>query len=550
MDCEYFLTKTRPIILLKTLRKIVVKIITKRLSKTIADHNILKGDLSKAYDRVDIKMLKLAMRRIKIPEILINLMTIYYDPLLTEINSLKLGYEIKYYFKHNTQLDHEEKLIGYSIKDINTIQAQRQLSRKYNQVTVKGVMKDIFDLNCKQLQDELLYIKSYLSLKDLQIKNCLLAHVLALLYDNMLTIRSSRVKTNQIQGSSIPLTNIFTHKELFQKGHIINKVDNNNDKVLIKHWIQDIIDDTISSSINLPIIKKCKGCDVKIELSRINNVIYEVLVQAECKYYGESSAKVNNVKKINSLLRYVYLKNYCIELLEISKQLKHVKDLEIYTNGSMRNLTIHEMKIGCNFIISLPFDKKFNCNISNNPSSNKAELMVVILSLIVCPKALNIMIYTDSQWVVNIFHNFYMSTMLEIEKSKVNYKILWLLLFKMIKIYELKVNLVKVKAYDNNEYNISVDKLAKLDTDKKALMLEDTLLLYNGSTYWRDILIERNPILMIKGIKDAQFINDFFILNKNIIYQQQELLIIKICCDELPTYANLKKHKPDLYDDS
>ncbi|CAB4493212.1 unnamed protein product [Rhizophagus irregularis] len=70
--------------------------------------------------------------------------------------------------------------MGYGIKDINTIQAQRQLSRVYNQVIAKGVMKEIFELNCKQLQSELLHNKSPLetwniSLKDLQVKHCLLA---------------------------------------------------------------------------------------------------------------------------------------------------------------------------------------------------------------------------------------------------------------------------------------------------------------------------------------------------------------------------------------
>ncbi|CAB4395108.1 unnamed protein product [Rhizophagus irregularis] len=90
--------------------------------------------------------------------------------------------------------------------------------------------------------------------------------------------------------------------------------------------------------------------------------------------------------------------------------------------------------------------------------------------------------------------------------------------------------------------------------------------------------IERNPILMIKGIKDAQFIEEFLMLYRNKVYRQSDLLRlidwkislklnninqyntlfedhylqsfrIKICCNELPTCANLKKRKPDLYDE-
>ena len=90
----------------------------------------------------------------------------------------------------------------------------------------------------------------------------------------------------------------------------------------------------------------------------------------------------------------------------------------------MRNLATQNMKMGCGFIISSPLEKEFNCSISDNPSSNKAELMAVILSLIVCPKAAHITIYTDSQWKVNTFQELGSLMIVEIEKSKVNYKIL------------------------------------------------------------------------------------------------------------------------------
>ncbi|RGB27524.1 hypothetical protein C1646_769005 [Rhizophagus diaphanus] len=184
---KYLLIKTQPIILLKMLRKVVVKIITKRLSKIIADHNILKGG-----------------------------------------NHVGL-------FGDSTEAP---------LRIINTLQS------------------------------------------------------LALLFDNMLTIRANGIKVNQIQGGSLPLIDLFTYKKLFKVvllrhsliennvdskefksknwiatfndqvntliiGHIIDKSDNG--KFVIEHWIQEIENDTISPSLQLPIIKKCRGCEIKTD---------------------------------------------------------------------------------------------------------------------------------------------------------------------------------------------------------------------------------------------------------------------------------------------
>jgi len=99
MDWQCDITKTQLIILLDTMRKAVIKILTNRLSRIMAKHAILKGnnfagipggsmelpikimnmiledakennkpvwillqDLSKAYDRVDLSILRKAMK--------------------------------------------------------------------------------------------------------------------------------------------------------------------------------------------------------------------------------------------------------------------------------------------------------------------------------------------------------------------------------------------------------------------------------------------------------------------------------------------------------
>ena len=109
MEWQCDITKTRPLTLLDTLRKVVMKIITNRFSKIMAKHCVLHGnnfaglpggsteipiklmnmiiedvkehnkpiwillqDLSKAYDRVNLVILQKAMERVKIPTTCIN----------------------------------------------------------------------------------------------------------------------------------------------------------------------------------------------------------------------------------------------------------------------------------------------------------------------------------------------------------------------------------------------------------------------------------------------------------------------------------------------
>src|SRR5215213_437953 len=179
------LTNTRPITLLETTRKAMIRLLNNRLAKIFVNHQILKGnqfaglpgtstfepirilnalmddakeqkqeiwvlfqDLSKAYDRVNIFMLRKAMQRLKLPlafiDLIENIFTerqnsvftevgltdpyemlvgidqgevispllwcIYYDPLLCEIEHQELGYNLTHHYRQNIYSTQEEYL--------------------------------------------------------------------------------------------------------------------------------------------------------------------------------------------------------------------------------------------------------------------------------------------------------------------------------------------------------------------------------------------------------------------------------------------------------
>ncbi|PKK56978.1 hypothetical protein RhiirC2_798909, partial [Rhizophagus irregularis] len=147
---------------------------------------------------------------------------------------------------------------------------------------------------------------------------------------------------------------------------IIGRVlDNpNEDKIRIEHWIQDLKNDQISLLVQLPILKKCGGCEVKtnhckseikevrcitdiniencvkINANSIQNdryiadmAIYEALAQAECKYYRKMSMNECIIEKVNGLFKYIHPSDYRNVLIEIANSLMQETDIEIYTDG-------------------------------------------------------------------------------------------------------------------------------------------------------------------------------------------------------------------------
>ncbi|CAB4425398.1 unnamed protein product [Rhizophagus irregularis] len=215
------LINTRPIVLLETMRKLLVSILNRRCSKIFKENNVLKGnqfaglegnstfepiriikeiiqdaienkkelwilalDMAKAYDRVNIHMLKKAIERLKLPNNFIsiicdlflerknqvftavgktnpyNVLTeidqgeiispllwcIYYDPLLCQLQQESHGYEITAKYKKDIYSDYiKESIIfpGKAYMDDTTLLAKDQCQLE----TMLDIANEFYNLN-------------------------------------------------------------------------------------------------------------------------------------------------------------------------------------------------------------------------------------------------------------------------------------------------------------------------------------------------------------------------------------------------------------------
>ena len=153
-------------------------------------------------------------------------------------------------------------------------------------------------------------------------------------------------------------------------------------------------------------------------------------------------------------------------------------------DGSVKNLGSEIVKMAVTFKITNP-NIEYVIAIDAEPSAFKAELVAVILVLILCDEKTCIKLHTDCESIVSTFEKHRNKTINKIVRSKINYKPWWIMLFKMLDFFKLKLEMIKVKVHDICKENNDVDKLAKDALNKETLMIDHNILLHKGSFTWK-----------------------------------------------------------------
>ncbi|RGB25518.1 hypothetical protein C1646_771618 [Rhizophagus diaphanus] len=123
---------------------------------------------------------------------------------------------------------------------------------------------------------------------------------------------------------------------------------------------------------------------------------------------------------------------------------------------------------------------KFRSEISYFLSSNKVELLAVILTLIVLPNHSEITIYTDSNNIITEYYNIIDQNNFDISPRKFfkisSNNIFWNILCEIIVIKSLIIiDFVKVKGHSDNYYNNYIDKYISYTNETSEINLQKFL---------------------------------------------------------------------------
>ena len=233
-------------------------------------------------------------------------------------------------------------------------------------------------------------------------------------------------------------------------------------------------------------------------------------------------------------------------------------------------------------IISSNIEIHFQAQTKNFPSSTRAEIMAILITLTILPTAATATIYTDSQNAIHSINT--LKNIKQIWKSSAN-PLITQLCIETINKYKLKITTTKIKAHTGILGNEKADQLAKISypqnppfkriilpnnshrTQRQAILtwknnildipINKFLKTYTNSKWlsiWRtqnyniQWLNQINPTT-IDWINTWKNIHPSKITNNITNYSDHNTRIFnhKLINDELPTLTNLHKRKPNIY---
>ncbi|CAH1770984.1 2457_t:CDS:1, partial [Entrophospora sp. SA101] len=106
-----------------------------------------------------------------------------------------------------------------------------------------------------------------------------------------------------------------------------------------------------------------------------------------------------NITENNFINQYIIDKEIRDKLTELEIQFFYEMDFTFYTDGSMKINDDTSVNMGIGWIRRLnnEITHSFNAGMGNWPSSNKAETISILTTLLVVPSNSNVIIYTDSK---------------------------------------------------------------------------------------------------------------------------------------------------------
>ena len=206
------------------------------------------------------------------------------------------------------------------------------------------------------------------------------------------------------------------------------------------------------------------------------------------------------------------------ELKTIAVKLRQYEEVQFYTDGSLQKDLKYIDSMGIGWVNVNQENICFSASAILWSSSTKAEMLACLTALIVAaPKAL-VTIFTDSAATITGFERLDTFMQLSVQKREKipNFQI-WMIVAHIIKVLDLKIKLIKVKAHSSDRLNNKADILAKkaaVSAPNLSLQYMNLPGLLLGITY-DNLVIETSSRKIIKQIFDAHAFYDTLQLRRH-----------------------------------